>query len=133
MRQHQKEKKLDRQLEIQRQNLLCCFPEKATTTRFLHDQGIGFEDKLFFLLVGTEFKHVCANNSLDEIKEIKAGMEYIRATVSTHENLISSHDSKMIKYREIILSNSDFKNCLQEKIPKLKINYLNYLSNFNFI
>ena len=132
MRKNQKEKKLDRQLTIQRQNLLCCFPEKATTPHFLPYQGIDFEDKLFFLLVGREFKHVCANNSLDEIKEIKAGMEYIRATVSTHENLISSRDSKMIKYGKIIFSNSDFKICLQEKIPNLKIAYRNYLSNFNF-
>ena len=130
MRKNQKEKKLDRQLKIQRQNLLCCFPEKARHPILSKYLGISFEEKLFFLLVGKEFKHVCVNNSLDDNKEIKAKMEYIRATVSTHDNLISSHDSKMIKCRKIIFSNSDFKISLQ-KICKLKIAYLNYLSNFN--
>ena len=133
MRQNQQKLKFGRQLAIQRQNLLCCFPKKkeGTTidTDYLSLRGMGFEAKLFDFLVRKEFKHVCKNNLSDNEKAIEAGEEYIRATVSTHENLISSNDSKMIKYRKIIVPTSNFEIILQKATYNLKIACHNYLTN----
>ena len=44
MRQNQKEKKLDRQLEIQRKKLLCCLPESHNLSNFSDMNNIAFLD-----------------------------------------------------------------------------------------
>ena len=119
MRQLQKKKKIDRQTNILRDKLQCCFPKHAQAVtefqaaihHFLNHPGMSLEGNLLRLMIMKQLKHVCANNPSDDEKNIKSKEEFHRAMVSTFQALSCMHDLKTFKIRAAIL--------LQPEINKL--------------
>ena len=115
MRQLQKKKKIDRQTNILRDKLQCCFPKHAQGAshihHFLNHPGMSLEGNLLRLMIMKQLRHVCANNPSDDEKNIKSKEEFHRAMVSTFQALSCMHDLKTFKIRAAIL--------LQPEINKL--------------